>query len=508
WISTLEGISHFDEQKKVFDNYNHSNGYPLQEAVLHSCTKTQDNNFFVGGVNAFVSFSPSEIKKNPFVPNVVISKFKVWTDNVSEDATTSESVYPEKRIKLKYNQAAFTIYFAALNFVFPNKNQYSYMLEGFDRNWNNVINERSATYTNIPPGDYVFRVRACNNDGVWNETGASFEIEILPPPWKTWWAYLIYTLIFISILGGFIYYILKKQQLETGITIKQMEQRNLEENHQLRVRLFTNFSHELRTPLTLIIGPLNEILAKNDMSEWLKLKLVLIFKNAQRLLWLVNQLMDFRKLESGFMKPNMVQVDFNIFLEDIMTSFRELATTKQITLELKNENTSIDTWFDPILMEKVFFNLLSNAFKHTSSNRKVIVSAKLIDKNEATNYAGTDFPANSALLLSVTDDGDGIDAAEIEKIFEPFYQAHNHEGTNIYGTGIGLNLCKGIVELHYGTIWAESIVNIGSTFHLLLPVGNAHLSQAELSNSKVMEHDRSVMVDMPLHIPAPVESTH
>jgi signal transduction histidine kinase/DNA-binding response OmpR family regulator/streptogramin lyase len=507
WISTLEGISHFNEQKKLFDNYNHSNGYPLQEAVLHSCAKTVDNNFFVGGVNAYVSFSPSEIKKNPFVPNVVISKFKVWTDNVSEDATTSESVYPDKKIKLKYNQAAFTIYFAALNYVFPNKNQYSYMLEGFDRNWNFVKNERSATYTNIPPGDYVFRVRACNNDGVWNEAGTSFEIRILPPPWKTWWAYLIYTIIVISILGGFIYYILNKQQLETDITIKQIEQRNLEENHQLRVRLFTNFSHELRTPLTLIIGPLNEILTKNDMSDWLKPKLELIFKNAQRLLWLVNQLMDFRKLESGFMKPNMAQVDFNMFMEDIMTSFSELATTKQITLELNNDNKNIDTWFDPILIEKVFFNLLSNAFKHTSNKGKVILSAKEIDKNEVLKYAGNNFAGNSALLISVTDDGDGIDAAEIEKIFEPFYQAHNHEGTNIYGTGIGLNLCKGLVELHYGKIWAESETNVGSTFKILLPIGNSHLSETELSNTKVIEHDRSVMIDLPNNITTPTENT-
>jgi signal transduction histidine kinase/DNA-binding response OmpR family regulator len=497
WISTLEGISHFYPQKKTFDNYNNSNGYPIQETVPHASVKLADNTFIVGGVNSFVSFNPTRIVKNPTVPNVVISKFKVWADNVSEIESTSESVYPDKEVKLKYYQAAFTIYFAALNYVFPNKNQYSYMLEGFDKNWNSVINERSATYTNIPPGHYTFRVKACNNDGIWNNDGTSFEINILPPPWKTWWAYLFYFLLFVAILGGFIYYILNKQKLETDITIKQIEQRNLEDNHQLRVRLFTNFSHELRTPLTLIIGPLNEILTKVDLPVWLRPKLELIFKNAQRLLWLVNQLMDFRKLESGFMKPNVSQVDFNLFIEDILLSFKELATTKDISIELENNNKNIDTWFDPILLEKVFFNLLSNAFKHTSSNGEVKILVNEIDLADIRKISNTIFPIQGALLIEILDNGNGIELNEIEKIFEPFYQAHNHEGANIYGTGIGLNLCKGIIELHSGKIWAESESGVGSTFKILLPLGNAHFSASELSNLKTIEHDRSVMIDLP-----------
>ncbi|MEI7502443.1 MAG: two-component regulator propeller domain-containing protein, partial [Paludibacter sp.] len=435
WVSTLEGMSHFDIKKETFDNYNNNNGYPIQETVLHSSAKLSDNTFIVGGVNAFVSFNPSRIIKNPLMPNVVISKFKVWADNVSEVESTSESVYPDKDVKLKYYQAAFTIYFAALNYVYPNKNQYAYMLEGFDKNWNSVKNERSATYTNIPPGHYVFRVKACNNDGVWNNAGTSFSINILPPPWKTWWAYLIYIILIVSILGGFMYYILNKQQLETDITIKQIEQRNLEENHQLRVRLFTNFSHELRTPLTLIIGPLSEILSRHELQEWLRPKLELMFKNSQRLLWLVNQLMDFRKLESGFMKPNISQVDFNLFIEDILVTFKELATTKEISLELENKNSNIDTWFDPILLEKVFFNLLSNAFKHTNTNGNVKISVKEIGANEVKQITDVIFPLQGALQVEITDTGNGIEQHEIEKIFEPFYQAHNHEGANIYGTG-------------------------------------------------------------------------
>lgn len=508
WISTLEGISRFNLKKETFDNYNNTNGYPIQETVLHSSALLSDNSIIVGGVNALTTFNPNRITRNPLKPNVVISKFKVWTDNVSEVESTSESVYPDKEVKLKYYQAAFSIYFAALNYVYPNKNQYAYMLEGFDKNWNSVSNQSSATYTNIPPGHYTFRVKACNNDGVWNNEGISLEINIMPPPWKTWWAYLFYFAVIISILGGFIYYILNKQQLETDITIKQIEQRNLEENHQMRVRLFTNFSHELRTPLTLIIGPLNEIMANKSLPEWLRPKLEMLFKNAQRLLWLVNQLMDFRKLESGFMKLNISQVDFNMFIEDILLTFKELASTKDIKLELDNANRNIDTWFDPILLEKVFFNLLSNAFKHTVNNGEVRISVREVNPEETKQFTNAIFPLKGALLIDVTDTGNGIEQHEIEKIFEPFYQAHNHEGSNIYGTGIGLNLCKGIVELHSGKIWAESESGKGSSFRILLPLGNEHFSATELSNLKTVDHDRSVIVDLPEN-PAPIayEST-
>ena len=508
WISTLEGISRFNPKKGNFDNYNNTNGYPIQETVIHSSAVLSDNSIIVGGVNNFTTFIPNKITRNPLIPNVVISKFKVWTDNVSEVESTSESVYPDKEVKLKYYQAAFTIYFAALNYVYPSKNQYAYMLEGFDKNWNSVSNQRSATYTNIPPGHYTFKVKACNNDGVWNNNGTSFEINIMPPPWKTWWAYLFYFLLIVAILGGFIYYILNKQQLETDITIKQIEQRNLEDNHQMRVRLFTNFSHELRTPLTLIIGPLNEILANKSLPDWLRPKLEMLFKNAQRLLWLVNQLMDFRKLESGFMKLNISQVDFNMFVEDILLTFKELASTKDIKLELDNQNSNIDTWFDPILLEKVFFNLLSNAFKHTGNKGEVRILVREVKPDEIKQITEAIFPLKGALLVEVSDNGNGIEQHEIEKIFEPFYQAHNHEGANIYGTGIGLNLCKGIVELHSGTIWAESEAGKGSTFRILLPLGNEHFSAIELSDLKTVEHDRSVIVDLPDN-PAPIvyEST-
>jgi signal transduction histidine kinase/ligand-binding sensor domain-containing protein/DNA-binding response OmpR family regulator len=497
WISTLEGISHFMPSTGEFYNYNADNGYPVQETVPRASTRLADNTIVVGGMNTFVLFNPDQIVKNPLIPNVVISKFRIWTDNVSEGEGVTETAYPPSSIRLKYFQSAFTISFSALNYVYPKNNRYSYMLEGFDKNWNLVRTERSATYTNIPPGKYVFRVKASNNDGVWNQEGVSLQIEIMPPPWKTWWAYTLYFLIFIAVLSGFIYYILNKQKLETDINIKQIEQRNQEQNHQMRVRLFTNFSHELRTPLTLIIGPLNEVLQRNELPTWLISKLGLMHKNAQRLLWLVNQLMDFRKLESGFMKLHVSQVDVNMFADDVVQSFRELATTKQLNLILDKSNGHTEVWFDTILMEKVLFNLLSNAFKHTSTGGTVKVNIRVLTNEELLSMGRFVAGTSGALLMDVADDGDGIEKDELEQIFEPFYQAHNHDGTNIYGTGIGLNLCKGIVELHSGSIWAESEPGQGSLFRVLLPLGNSHFPENALSVVKNNEPEQPAMVELP-----------
>lgn len=481
WISTLEGISRFHPNSENFANYNASNGYPIQETSHNAALVLSDSTIAIGGMNSFVRFDPGNVRQNPLIPKVSITSFKIWLNNVSENEKNIEIIFPGDEITLKYNQSAFSIFFAALNFVYSNNNHYSYMLEGFDKDWNNVRNQRSATYTNISPGEYIFKVKASNNDGFWNNEGVALKITILPPPWRTWWAYTIYTMLFFAIIAGFIYYIINKHKLETDINIKQIEQKNQEENHQMKVRMFTNFSHELRTPLTLIIAPLNEIINKKDLPPWLISKLTLMLKNTERLLWLVNQLMDFRKLETANMKLRVSNVDIHMFVNELIQSFKELSLSRNIEL---HNNISIDTkdiWFDHILMEKVLFNLLSNAFKHSKSGAYINIEVKANEKNKLN--------ANDSFYIVVSDQGDGIAQHELTKIFEPFYQAHNHDGTNIYGTGIGLNLCKSIVELHGGRIWAESKPNNGSAFFIELPHGNAHFDKNVMGDFKSIVHE-------------------
>lgn len=484
WLTTQGGISCLNREKGSFINYTHANGLPLQEINMHACLKGSDGTFFIGGSNGFITFRPQYLKKNLYIPKIVITDFKIWNNSAKGSINPMRQINTDTPIYLRYNQSQFSVSFAALNYIFPHTNQYAYQLEGFDKDWNFVKNATTASYTNIPPGKYIFRVKGSNNDGVWNESGTSFVVIITPPFWATWWAYLIYVILVLLLLWFIMNYFITKERLENNIRIKQIEQQNQEENHQLRIRLFTNFSHELRTPLTLIIGPLNNILSDSTLPSRIVESLNLIQKNANRLLLLVNQLMDFRKLESGNLKLKVAQGDFKQFIYEISIAFQELAKQRNIQLLLNNNTNQPDLWYNNDQLEKVFFNLLSNAFRHTRNNGEISIDVRQWDlpsavKKYGDRYSSLPLTIKEVLEIKVRDTGNGIAAEELTKIFDPFYQANNYEVNTVYGTGIGLNLTKGIVELHKGVVWAESKEGEGSIFRVFLPLGDMHLNEGE-----------------------------
>ena len=483
WLTTLSGISRFDPTRNEFKNYSKENGIPLQEMSEHSFTKLTDGRIVAGGNNGFIVFDPRKIKSNRFVPPMLITNFRLLRSEKNSDKPIFEKKYisNNEEIRLKYNQSSFIIEYTALNYISPEKNQYAYQLEGFDADWNKVGKQRIAIYTNLNSGRYVFRVKASNNDGVWNEKGMSLSIVVSPPPWRTWWAYIIYFLV----LTGFFFLLLHYLKLENEVKIKQIEQDNSEKVHQLRIRLFTNFSHELRTPLTLIIGPLEDILNQSDLTSPVRNSLYLIQKNAYRLLSLVNQLMDFRKQESGNMKLKAAEGRFNKFITEISMAFNELAAKQNIDFSLKGNELDILLWFDRLELEKVFFNLLSNAFKNTPSNGKITVCISLLKKVDLKDLSlvKRDFlyktNATEFIEVAICNTGRGIPSKELDKIFDPFYQVVE-DGMASVGTGIGLSLVKGIVELHHGVVNVESSVGEGAKFSVYLPLGNGHLSQDEI----------------------------
>lgn len=477
WVSTLKGISVLNLQSKKFRNYNNRNGYLLGEANRQAFIKTTDSAFFVGGSNRFLSFTTSSVLSNPLEPEVHIEEISILPlkerkfPNII--SVTSNSV-----IELPYNKASFQIKFAALNYVYSNQNEYVYQLKGFDEDFCYPGHQNSATYTNIPPGKYTFIVKGANNDGVWNETPDEISIIIHPPLWKTWWAYVLYLLIFLSLLYIFVRHIKIEERLKNTIRIKQIEQQSIEENHQLRMRLFTNFSHELRTPLTLIISPVEDMLRRSDLSEEYVTTFNLIKRNCDRLLWLVNQLLDFRKIESGKMTLKVYNDDLKSFIQEIVVAFQELSRRKEIGLTFKYNADADRIWYDPVLLEKVFFNLLSNALKFTQKGDSILVNVEQLTAltvAERYQIEGDD----DFVLITVYDNGVAIAPEDLKNIFDPFYQSNNHE-TPVYGSGIGLNLCKSIVELHKGVIWAGSDGIKGSTFYVLLRCGNAHFSPADM----------------------------
>lgn len=369
WMSTATGISTFDPQTKKFTNYDKNNGIRIFEFTPGSGMVTADNEVFFGGNEGFVSFYPRQFKVNSYIPPVFITKISINNQPQENLGTVSG-----KTIHLNYKQSNITIEFSALNFIYPHQNRYAYKLEGFDRDRNEVGNRRVAYYTNVRPGNYIFRVIGSNNDGVWNEEGAVVEINISPPPWNTWWAWLLY----VSAVTTGLFFTIRstrvRAQLRNNIRIKQIEQENLEELHQTKIKLFTNFSHELRTPLTLILTPLEDILQNNGLTPSLRDALNLMHKNARRILFTVNQLMDFRKKESGHLQLKAAEGNIVKFTGEIFIAFNELARSRNIDFSFDCGLESYQLWYDRDLLEKVLFNLLSNAFKNTPDGGKITVS--------------------------------------------------------------------------------------------------------------------------------------
>lgn len=480
WISSMSGISRFDLAKKTFENYSYGNGFPVNEMSNKSSLRLNDGQFVFGGINGFVFFYPEMIRKNEYKPPVVISEFRLFRskkDNTGE--LRKQYVTKSETIRLNYSQASFFINYTALNYIFPHNNRYAYKLEGFDPDWNDVDDQRVAIYTNLPAGNYTFRVKASNNDGIWNEEGASLSITVRPPFWQTWWAFLIYLLVMTAVFLSFLKYI----RLENKIKLKQLEQQNMENVHQMRIRMFTNFSHELRTPLSLIVGPLEDILGRVDLNQAVKESTQLIYKNAQRLLSLVNQLMDFRKQESGNMKLKAAKGNFSKFSEELALAFEEVAKKKGIEYSFVSDKDDLEVWYDRVLFEKVYFNLLSNAFKFTPDQGRIEVAVSDLRREDLKNICGGrcyDMAPLSERFVGIVvkDNGSGVPVAEREHIFDPFYQAPGNENSST-GTGIGLSLTKGIVELHYGKIWVEGRESGGAEFHIVFPTGPEHLKPEE-----------------------------
>lgn len=478
WISTNKGICKFDKHTEQIRSYDYGDGLQGNEFNTNSGLMLKNGTVYFGGINGLNFFKPDNIIDNTYVPKVMLTNLKISNQRVTiaeEGSPLEKNISVAENVNLKYFQSDFTFEFVALNFTFSEKNQYAYMLEGFEDKWNYVGNQRSATYTNIPAGKYVFRVKASNNDMVWNNYGTSIDLSISPPFWKTWYAILFYSSVIIFLLLMFKRYALIPVKVKNKLLIQRIENEKREELNQLKLAFFTNISHEFRTPLTLVVGPLEKMLKStaNESSERPQLELML--RNANRLLMLVNQLMDFRKIDMDKMQLKLTQGDICLFIKEIWQSFESLARDRHISYSFFSEKDSIITWFDSDALEKVIYNLLSNAFKYTPESKgEISVFLSLIQEPEHKSKIGwlnkskNAFPAY--LQIIVKDNGIGIEKDKLEKIFERFYVGNNTQSIVNEGTGIGLALAKSFVELHMGKIWSESEIGEGSRFYIRFPI--------------------------------------
>jgi signal transduction histidine kinase/ligand-binding sensor domain-containing protein/DNA-binding NarL/FixJ family response regulator len=508
WLSTSNGISSFDPSTKQFVNYVDRNEIGVNEFSIKGGIRLPNNEVFFSGSHGLLFFHPEQLIRNTFVPSVVFTSLTVNNKTITpgdKSHILGKNIYSTSEIILKPDQNNFSIGYAALNYLYPYQNIYAYKLDGYDKDWNYAGNRQEAFYTNLKPGYYTFRVKASNNDGKWNETGASISLRILTPVWQTWYAYLIYVLVFLAILYTIYHYLQMKRNLERDLIEKQKEQQREEELYQARIRMFTNFSHELRTPLTLIIPPLEEILQRIDLNNNIKGILQMIYNNTQRLLLLVNQLMDLRKNESGNMQLHVSKGDLYHFVREIYIAFNQIAEKNQITFNLYSDTAKIDGYFDRSLLEKVVFNLLSNAFKHTQSGESVSIhlqeytlkQTKDLYSNEL--LTGLNLEADKYVCLEVKDTGKGIDDSEKSFIFTPFYQGKNETSENIIGTGIGLSLVHSIIKLHQGLIHVEDNQPKGTIFRILIPIDKSIYSEEQIIPSSsppvIQENNRTESPD-------------
>ncbi|TWW01614.1 hybrid sensor histidine kinase/response regulator transcription factor [Chitinophaga pinensis] len=498
WVSTSNGLSRIavkdgpEGLSISCRNYDDKDGLQSKAFNVNAAFKLSTGELIFGGADGFNLFDPSSLPRNKTRPDVVFTGLRLFDRNIEVNAKVHDRILlPEalsvtKEIVLKHNENDFSVEFAALNFINTEKNKYAYRLDQFNDNWLVADGStRRITYTNISPGTYTLQVKAANEDGFWNEEGISLKIIVKPPFWKTPLAYIIYVLLTVAILLLLRRSVIKRAHKRFTLEQERQEARRMHEMDMMKIRLFTNLSHEFRTPVSLILSPLEEIMQQSgDQKE--KGKFQLIYRNAKRLLILVNQLMDFRKMEMQELRLNPTWGDIAVFIREVAFSFADLAERKQIVFSYKSNTPHIYTYFDNDKIERILFNLLSNAFKFTPSGGSVHVELSSTKDEEG----------KTRLEMKVKDTGIGIPAERHEKVFEQFFQSDMPGGLMNRGSGIGLAITREFVKLNNGTITVDSEVNKGSCFTVILPLETCE--QPEVPNEVPEAAAEEALMDEPL----------
>lgn len=472
WISTVnQGIIYYNpSQNKVIACYTQKEGLPSNQYNTNASLRTQDSHFFFGGPAGVVFFDANKLVKNTYSPQVIITDFKIKNKSVAvndENQLLTNTITYTKEIELSYEQGNFNISFSIPNFINSSSNHYQYRLKGLEKEWTKT-SQNSATYTIQNPGYYTFEVKGFNNDGISNSQTTTLRIHVKPAPWRTWWAFMLYGIFIFSSL----YYLLKilksKEALKHQLDLEKLEAEQIKEVNKAKLEFFTNISHEFRTPLTLILGPLHQILDNYKGNSAMYKKLKVIEGSATHLLQLINRLMDFRKLENNLIKLETAEGNIVKFLKEIFLSFTEYAKDGNYDFTFQTPSDEILVYYDRYKLERVFYNLISNAFRYTPKNGTIII--RIIQEL-------------GGVKIQVEDSGVGVSKEYQDKIFERFFELSiNNKPDNDYnkGTGIGLSIAKNIVDLHKGKIYVNNNQTIGSVFTVELPLGRAHLLDSEI----------------------------
>lgn len=479
WISTYFGISKFIVSENRFINYYTGDGLQGNEFTRGAKFEDAAGKIYFGGIYGVTSFYPKDITEAKKELKVLVTDFFLFNravkmgDKSGGNEIVSTSVMDADQFTLAYNDNTFSIEFSALEFSNPERIVYQYMIEEISQDWlNSYPGMGRVTYTNLNPGTYTFKLRAKDHDNY--SDVKTIRIIITPPWYQSPWAYAAYavlSVLLVLFIANYIYARIRHRQ-------EEMRRQHLEQINEAKLQFFINISHEIRTPMTLIINPLEKLLSENK-DQKLQKTYVMIYRNGLRILRLINQLMDIRKLDKGQMQLHFRETDIIGFIDDLMMTFEYSAQRKNINFNFRHEVDRLNVWIDLNNFDKVLLNIISNAFKYTPDNGNITID---LSTGQDENVRGA---LSKYFEISVTDNGIGIDKDKIEQIFERFYQISNDFTNSNFGTGIGLHLSKSLVELHHGTIFAENRPGMpGTRFIIRLPLGSDHLIAKELENGE------------------------
>lgn len=456
WFSTQNGISRYNPDNNKFHNFDINNGLVCSDFSENTSISLKAGKLVFGNTSGLLLVTPDEITSKQFSPPICITNFLLFNKEVKPNEKHSpltKNIDYTDRIVLKHDQSSFSFEYAALSYFDPEKNQYSYILENFDDNWYEVKNERKATYTNVPPGEYIFKVKAGNWDGTWTENPREIKIKILRPWWKTNVAVIGYLILLVIV---FIF--LKKiysnyHRLQTDLKVEKRV-------NEIKLQFFTNISHEIRTPLTLILGPLEDIKKISNLPATLNTPVNIMTRNGKRILRLVNQLLDFRKIQNQKMQLKVQQVELYKFVNEICQNFEQFAIQKKLLFTYPECETEQIAWIDKGKIDSVLFNILANAFKFTKEGKSINVSVK----------ASPGFHS-----ITIKDQGKGISEEKLPLIFKRF-NTLSADNIDFTGTGIGLAYSNELIKLHNGEIKVDSTLGKGSEFTIMIPTGKKHFA--------------------------------
>lgn len=453
WLFSENSIIRFDRHTGNMDIYNKNYGLESVTFSESASCLLRSGEIFAGTTNGFYRFNPSKVKTDTFVPKLVFTRFFLFNKEVNvgdKNAILDKTVDEIGNISLSHKQNGFAIEFAALDYRAPENIQYAYRLDPIDDDWIKTQKLNIVNYNDIPAGKYVFRVKSTNSDGIWTENERQIELRIRPSFWQTWYAIVLYILFGSALFAFGLYFFTTILRLRGKVEVEQ-------KISDLKIDFFTDISHELRTPLTLISGPVEHLLTDETLTSDSRMLLTIVQRNVDRMLRLINQLLDFRKIQDKKMELKVQEVPFGSFIASVAANFKVSAQEKRIDFKVIDQTDDTTVWLDTDKLDTIVYNLLSNAFKFTQSGKSITV---------------TSFVEDDSVVLSVADTGSGISADKQARLFERFFSYD--QTSKVRGTGIGLSLVKELVDMHGGSILVQSEVGKGTTFEVRFKSGTAH----------------------------------